>query len=184
MKFRCREWHGVLKDIAIMRCTKLPLRSALYAILILVLGASPVLFARNDFQVGRAAAPELSDNDIKQMLSIAEAQHEIVKLLIAQGRLDRILPEMRKIFELRLPEKYDSLVAQSASLIANLLAESKQFALAHDLLDEAQKRMRLNENKASLMKIQAYIYKSEGNLEKALQSLEKAIELEKQRNRF
>jgi tetratricopeptide (TPR) repeat protein len=145
--------------------------------------ATGMLHARPVPQAGVASAPEPSDADLRQMLSIAEAQHEIAKLVIVQGRLDRVLPEMRKIYELKLPDKYESLVAQSAGGIAGLLLESKQFALAHDVLDEAQKRMRLNENKASLLKIQAFVYKSEGNLEKALQSLEKAVELEKQRNR-
>ncbi len=155
-------------------------------LLTLVAGASPVLLARADFQAvsqGRAVVPEAGDSDLKQMLSIAETQHEIVKVLIAQGRYDRVLPEMRKIYELRLPDKYEGAVAQSASLVANLLAESKQFMLGHEVLEEAQRRVKQNDNKASLLKIQAYVYKAEGNLEKALQCLERAVELEKQRSR-
>ena len=174
--------HGRTTGGSVMYSKRMWIYAALFA-LVLWSPAVGKLHAGPAQQPGIASVPEVSEADVRQMLSIAEAQHEIAKLLIAQGRFDRVLPEMRKIYELKLPDKYESLVAQSAGGIAGLLLEGKQFGLAHDVLDEALKRMRLNENKASLLKIQAYIYKSEGNLEKALQSLEKAIELDKQRNR-
>ncbi len=145
------------------------------------------LYARPQMQTGppgRALVQEPNEADVKQMLSIAEYEHEIVKVLIAQGRYDRVLPEMKKIYELRLPDRYEGNVAQSASLIANLLVENKQFALAHEVLEEAQRRVKQNENKASLLKIQAYVYKAEGNLDQALKCLERAVDLEKLRNRY
>ncbi len=145
------------------------------------------LQARPEMQTGppsRALAPEANEAEVKQMLSIAEYEHEIVKVLIAQGRYDRVLPEMRKIYELRLPDRYEGNVAQSASLIANLLVENRQFALAHEVLEEAQRRVKQNGNKASVLKVQAYVYKAEGNLDKALECLERAVELEKSRDRY
>jgi hypothetical protein len=48
------------------------------------------------------------------------------------------------------------------------------------LLDEALSRMRQPENAASLLKIKAYIYRSEGKLGKAIETLERAVELERQ----
>jgi tetratricopeptide (TPR) repeat protein len=143
--------------------------------------STPNLFALAGPQAGPL---EPSPDELRQMLSIAEAQHEIVKLRISQGRFDLVLPEIKKIFDLKLPDKYEGNVAQSACLLANDLVESKQFPLAHEVLDQALRRMKLNENKASVLKIQAYVFKSEGNLDKALQCLERAIELEKQRNRL
>ena len=122
-------------------------------------------------------------DELKQMLSIAESQHEIVTLLIKQGQYQRVAPEMKKIFELNLPEKYEEAVAQSASLVAGMLVERQQFAIAHEVVNEALKRARLNENRAALFKVEGYVYKSEGNLEKALESLEKAVQLERARIR-
>ncbi len=113
------------------------------------------------------------------LLSIAESQYEIVKLTIRQGLYDRVLPEMRKIYELNLPPQYEQAVAQSASLIAHLLVENKQFGLAHDVLNDALPRMKDDRNRISLLKIQAYVYKSEGKLPEALQTLEKAVEMER-----
>lgn len=185
---RCQTARGETSNGKIMCGNKIIYSSAASALLLLMMlaGAGSGSQARAEMQAGpqlRAVAPEASEADLKQMLSIAETQHEIVKVLIAQGRLDRVLPEMKKIYDLRLPDKYEGAVAQSAGLIANLLAESKQYALGHEVLEEAQKRVRQNENKVSLLKIQAYVFKSEGNLEKALQALERAVELERQRNR-
>ena len=127
------------------------------------------------------AQPE-NDPALKQMLSIAESEHEIIKLLIRQGQFQRVLPEMKRILALDLPIKYEGAVAQSASLISEMLVEKSQFAIAHELLDESLKKMQLNENKAALWKIQAYVFKSEGNFDQALECLQKAIDLEKAKN--
>ncbi len=131
----------------------------------------------------QAAPPEkVTDQDlpeIRQALSIAEAQHEKVMVLISQGRFDRVLPEVKTLLDLKLPPKYDSKVAESACIIANGLAENKQYSLGHTVLDEALRRMRENKDKVAILKINAFIYKTEGNLDMALRCLDRAIELEK-----
>jgi tetratricopeptide (TPR) repeat protein len=117
---------------------------------------------------------------VDQALSIAEKQHEIARLLIKEGRFDRVIPEMRKILDLNLQGEYEQPVAKSAGFIAYLLAENKQYSLGHELLDETLARMRLSGNIASLLKIKAYIYKAEGKLGKAIETLEKSVEIERQ----
>jgi tetratricopeptide (TPR) repeat protein len=131
----------------------------------------------------RASTPATAEGvqlSAEQKLSIAENQYEIIKLLIKQGRFNLVLPEWRKILDLNLTGQYEESVAQSASYIAYLLAESKQYALAHEVLDETIARMQLTSNIASLLKVKAYIYKTEGKLQKAVETLERAIELEQQ----
>ena len=128
----------------------------------------------------RVVAVEPGDQEVEQMRSIAESQFEIVKILIKQGRFDRVLPEMKKIYDLNLPEKYEQATAESASLAANLLLERRQFELALQILDTAFGHMRRNDNRAALLKVMAFVYKSEGNLEKAMELLTRAIELERQ----
>ncbi len=117
---------------------------------------------------------------VDQALSIAEKQHEIARLLIKEGRFDRVIPEMKKILDLNLQGEYEQPVAKSAGFIAYLLAENKQYSLGHELLDETLARMRLSGNIASLLKIKAYIYKAEGKLGKAIETLEKSVEIERQ----
>ena len=118
---------------------------------------------------------------VDQMLSIAEKQHEIARLLIKEGRYDRVIPEMRKILDLNLQGDYEQPVAKSAGFIAYLLAEDRQFVPAHELLDETLAKMQLIDNIASLLKIKAYVYKTEGKLGKAIETLERAVEIERQR---
>jgi tetratricopeptide (TPR) repeat protein len=116
-----------------------------------------------------------------QKLSIAEKQFDIARLLIKEGLFDRVLPEMRKILDLNLQGEHEQLVAESASLLAHLLTENKQYPLGHELLDETISRMKSVDNIASLLKIKAYVYKSEGKLRKARETLERAVEMESQR---
>jgi tetratricopeptide (TPR) repeat protein len=118
--------------------------------------------------------------NVDQALSIAEKHYEIAKLLIKEGRYDRVLPEMRKILDLNLQGDYEQTVAESSTLIARLLAESKQTSLAHELLDETIARMKQCGNIASLLKIKAYFYKSEGKLQKAIETFERAVDIERQ----
>ena len=117
---------------------------------------------------------------IDQMLSIAETQHEIARLLIKEGRYERVVPEMRKILELNLQGEYEQPVAKSSGFIAYLLAEDKQYLLAHQLLDETLARMQLVDNIASLLKIKALVYKTEGKIGQAIEILERAAEIERQ----
>ncbi len=126
------------------------------------------------------AAAEGVQLSIDQKLSIAEQEHEIIKLLIKQGRFDRVLPEMHKILDLNLTGEYEESVAKSAGYIAYLLSENRQYALGYELLDETIARMQLPANTASLLKIKAYLYKSEGKLQKAVETLQRAVELERQ----
>jgi tetratricopeptide (TPR) repeat protein len=127
------------------------------------------------------AAAEGAQLSFDQALSIAEKQHEIARLLIKEGRFDRVLPEMRKILDLNLQGEHEQLVAKSASFIAYLLAENKQSGIGHQLLDETIAKMRMSENIASLLKIKAYLYKSEGKLGLAIETLERAVEIERQK---
>jgi len=135
--------------------------------------------AYSPFPASAQTSGQGSRESVDALLSIAESQYEIVKLTIKQGLYDRVLPEMRKIYELNLPPQYEQAVAESASLVAHLLVENKQFGLAHDVLSEALPRMKDDKNKASLLKIKAYVYKSEGRLQEAMQTLEQAIAIER-----
>ena len=144
-------------------------------ILSLAIAAAPAAGAAN------WPAVEGGTLSVDQMLSIAEKQHEIARLLIKEGRFNRVLPEMRAILDLNLSGEYERPVAKSAGFIAYLLAEQKQYAIGHQLLDEAIARMRMRENIVSLLKIKAYLYKSEGKLGLAIDTLERSVEIEQQK---
>jgi len=129
---------------------------------------------------GYGFVAEGSQLSVDQALSMAEKHFEIAKLLIKEGRFDRALPEMRKILDLNLQGEYEQSVAESSSLIARLLSEARQTALAHELLDDTLARMKQCTNVASLLKIKAYLFKSEGKHQKAIETFERAVEVERQ----
>jgi tetratricopeptide (TPR) repeat protein len=151
-------------------------------LLLLVLLALPSLPAGARAQTSQqsgVAAAELTEQQIGQLLLTAYTQHEIVKELIKQGRFDFVLPEMRKIFALNLPDEEEDKIAKSAAGIAELLVEKRQTGLAHNVLDEAYARMNRNADRAAILTIKAYVYKAEGNVDMALKTMQRALALEK-----
>ena len=154
--------------------------AVILSLITLVMLVPPSVPAAKAAPLQRVVTGEPSEQEIEQMRSIAESQFEIVKILIKQGRYDRVLPEMKKIYDLNLTEKYEQATAESASLAANLLLERRQFDLALQILDTAFGHMRRNDNRAALLKVMAFVYKSEGNLDKAMELLTRAVELERQ----
>lgn len=139
----------------------------------------PRLANAQALQQAGSAAGEIADPQLVQTLLSAHVQHEIVKGLIEQGRFDQVLPEMKKLFALNLPDNEQCKVAESAAIIAKLLVDRKQFALAHQVLDGAFARLNLNTDKAAALKIKAWVYKEEGKLDPAVETYKRALELEK-----
>lgn len=139
----------------------------------------PRLANAQALQQAGSAAGEIADPQLEQTLLSAHVQHEIVKGLIEQGRFDQVLPEMKKLFALNLPDNEQYKAAESAAIIAKLLVDRKQFALAHQVLDGACARLNLNTDKAAALKIKAWVYKEEGKLDPAVETYKRALELEK-----
>jgi len=161
----------------------IPLARILRALVPIALSLALMAGATTTAAAQPPASAQAEPQDVRQLLSIAEAQHEIAKLLIKQGRYERVPGEVRKILELSLPDKYEVNVAQSVSLIADMLAENRQYGVSHEILGDAFLRVKSKDNKAALLKIQAYVFKAEGKLGEAIQALERAVELERQRER-
>jgi tetratricopeptide (TPR) repeat protein len=154
-------------------------RLLLLLLMLLVVASLPTGARAQTSQQPGAAAAELTEQQIEQLVLTGQVQHEIVKELIKQGRFDLVLPEMRKIFALNLPDAEEDKIAESASIIAKLLVDKRQMSLAHNVLDEAFARMNRNADRANILKIKAYVYKEEGKLDMALKTMQQALALEK-----
>jgi tetratricopeptide (TPR) repeat protein len=97
---------------------------------------------------------------------------------IESGNYDRIEFEWKKVLDLRLGGKYEGAVAQSLLTIAYKLSEAKQLALAQRILDYTLAEVSFsNKNKADILKLEAYLFKEAGELEKAIETYRKANEL-------
>ncbi len=111
--------------------------------------------------------------------SVAEAQHEIVMLLIKGKAFDKVLPASQEIFSLRFPYNQEHLFVTEGRIISSALFDQQQYELAQALLDQALEAVNSNSSKALLYKEKAYLCKQEGKTDEAMGFFEKAIELEK-----
>ena len=153
-----------------------------WLLLLLVMLAAPSLptAARSQTsQQSGAAVAELTEQQIDQLELTAYTQLEIVKELIKQERFDLVLPEMRKILALSLPDAEEDKIAESAGIVAILLVDKKQTGLAHNILDEAYARMNRNADRANILIIKAKVYQEQGNVDMALKTMQQALALQK-----
>ncbi len=111
--------------------------------------------------------------------SVAEAQHEIVMLLIKGKEFDKVLSASQEIFSLRFPYTQEHLFVTEGQTLSAALYDHQQYELAQALLDQALGAVNSNSSKALLYKEKAYLCKQEGKTDEAMEFFEKAIELEK-----
>lgn len=115
----------------------------------------------------------------EQTRRIAEAQYEIVTLLIKNTKFEKVLPACKKLFSLDFPKERLELLVDSARKVADLLVHQGQYGTAHQVIDEALKSVTSNRSKASLCREKTYICTREGKDHEAIRLWERAIELEK-----
>lgn len=133
------------------------------ALLILLLGPQTATFSQN----------------WDQIRITAERQHEIVMLLIRNRDFGRVLEASRQIFSLRFPASQEHLLVQEGRILSEALAHHQQFQLAQGLLDQALRAVRTNPFKIDLHKEKAYLYTKQGRDREAMESFERAMELDK-----
>lgn len=108
----------------------------------------------------------------------AEAQHEIIVLSIKLSNYDQVLPEVRKVLALKFPEEHESKLSREIDFISDELMHRSQFEIAYKILDEGMAPLRVNSNKAILLRRKAYILKKQGREQEALQCFKQAVALE------
>lgn len=125
------------------------------------------------------ASPSSKQSSWEQIRGIAEAQHEICLLLIKNREYDKVLPGCKKIFDLDFPKDQLFKLVESAKIIVDALIHHDQYAIAHQVLDEAIKEVDSDRAKASLYREKAYVFTKEGKDNQAVKLFQKAMELEK-----
>ena len=111
--------------------------------------------------------------------SIAEAQHEIVMLLIKGAEFDKVLNASQEIFSLSFPYAQEPLFVTEGRILAAALSDLQQYELAQALLDQALEAVNSNRSKALLYKEKAYLCTKDGKDDEAMKFFEMALELEK-----
>jgi len=111
---------------------------------------------------------------------LAEAQHEIVMLLIEKGEFEKVPQAANEIFQLSFPEDQERLVLIEVEMLVDALVHHKQIIVAHKVVDLALGCEITAKSKAQLHREKGYLFKMEGKAEEALKSFEKSKELEKE----
>lgn len=108
--------------------------------------------------------------------SKAEAQHEIIVLLMDQGQWDRILLESRKLFSIPMPAEQEHRLVGSARVLTKKLHQLSKNELSQKVLDEAIRGVKTRKSKSELCKEKAYLYNKMGQKDEAMRFFEKSLE--------
>jgi len=139
---------------------------------------SPALASPQD----RAAA-QVMDLQLERRLALAEGHHDLAVLYIKKGDLERGLAQAHEILQLHMGGDFEKLWVQSLSIICEKLAEVKRFDIGQSLLDEAMKLTELSPNRVKVLRNKARLYMLAGDNDKAIESWNRALEIEGGRGR-
>ena len=151
------------------------MRLALSTLLTLLLLAHPLSVAgpQQEARGLDLAAPD----QVFDKLQAAAIQHEAIALLIEQEKLQGVLPELKKIFDLALPHEYEIYQVQEVQSIVQKLRDRKEVALAHPVVDLALGYLQEDRSKSALYLLKAQLYRDNGQLREAAEATELARKL-------
>ena len=112
--------------------------------------------------------------DLGSQLRFAASQHEIILILLDDGRYDEVLPEFWKILGLGLTGDNEKPVVQEAWLIGERLRKVGEYALAHQVADDSLDELETSESRFYLLMLQGKIFQDEGLTEEALEAYREA----------
>ncbi len=130
--------------------------------------------------VASGAPQEISrdSDDLESKLRFAAGQHEIIGVLLEQGRFSEILIEYRKILELELKDENEVPVVKEAWYLVEQLRQSEQYSLAHAIVDESLEWLQNRESTFYLLIMRGKIFHDEGRTEEAIDAYREAQEFQ------
>ena len=115
-----------------------------------------------------ANAQEITElADLEGELRFAASQHEIIKILLDEGRYAEVLPEFWRILDLDLTGEDEKPVVQEAWLIGEQMSEVGEYALAHEIVDGTLDELETSESRFYLLMLKGKIFQDEGLTEEA-----------------
>ena len=120
-------------------------------------------------------AAQQNDPSWEPIRKAAEAEHQIMAVAMKQHDFTQVLPEMRRVYALRFPGKYEVALSREIEIVSDFLMHEKQYDLAHKIIDEGLVILTRGENKAAVLKEKAYILRKQGKEEDALRCFREAL---------
>ena len=110
--------------------------------------------------------------------SMAEAQHEIVLLLMKKQEYDKAMIEASRIFDMRWPGDQEPLLLKELLNLADQFLRQGQARLGLKLVERNSKCFRKTSSQAAILKESGYLHKSLTQNDKAIECFRKARDLE------
>jgi hypothetical protein len=120
--------------------------------------------------------------DWETMRGIAEAEHEIIMLLIEQKKFDAVPAESAKIFSLEFPEAHRGLLVEGTQEIVDALIHHKQYSVGLAVVDQCIPSIRNAGLLSELHKLKAYLLRKLGRDEEAMEHFRRSVELAADKN--
>ena len=157
-----------MRSHEMMRCSgKITAEALLFILLAGVTSVGPL----SAYQADASAA-------LGKMKSMAEAQHEIVLLLMKKQEYDKAMVEAYKIFDMRWPGDQEPLLLKELLNLANQFLSQGQAQMGLKLIERNFKYFKKTSSQAAILKEMGYLYKSLKQDDKAIESFRKARDLE------
>jgi tetratricopeptide (TPR) repeat protein len=115
---------------------------------------------------------------LEKTKSMAEAQHEIVMILIKKKDYEKAAVEANKIFDMKWPNDQEPLLLKELLNFADQFLQQGQALLGARLTERNLKYFKKPSSQAALLKEMGYLYKSLDQSDKALECFRKARDLE------
>ncbi len=144
--------------------------AAVILLAMLFAGGTPVI-SLSAFQANAPAS-------LEKIKSMAEAQHEIVMILIKKKEYEKAAIEANKIFDLKWPNDQEPLLLAELLNLAAQFQQQSQDLLGANLIDRNLKYFKKPSSQAALLKELGYLYKRMNQNDKALDFFRKARDLE------
>jgi tetratricopeptide (TPR) repeat protein len=119
-----------------------------------------------------------SPASLGKMKSMAEAQHEIVSILIKKKEYDKASAEANKIFDMKWPNDQEPLLLEELLNLTKQFHQQGQALLGINLIDRNQKVFKKPSSQAAILKEKGYLHKSLNQNDRALDCFRKARDLE------
>ncbi len=113
-----------------------------------------------------------------KMKSMAEAQHEIVMILIKKQEYEKAAAEANKIFEIKWPGDQEPLLLKELLNLAEAFLQQGQPGVGLRLVEKNARLFKKTSSQAAILKEMGYLYKSMNDSDKALEYFKKARDLE------
>ncbi len=126
---------------------------------------------------GRALA-DPTDKAAADRMAIAQAQHDMMVLLIDKGEYDKVPPALQKILDLHFAGADEQKVVSEILILSDLLVKKDQAKVSLRLVDMGLGTLKEKDSLAKLYKEKGFLYKTLGQPDKAMEMFEKVKDLE------